>query len=115
MTWACKAFKLELSQPELWHIEPFLQSYDDSLAAHLTTLLCGADGTAGREFARRIRSMESHAMQIGKTLPARKLLSMCGQHSLKDPSYSDALWESRFTALCCAGPSLQDLLEFSDY
>ena len=54
-------------------------------------------------------------MQIGKTLPARKLLSMCGQRSLKDPSYSDALWESRFTALCCAGPSLQDLLEFSDY
>ena len=115
MVWAVSAFKLELSQQQLWHIEPSLQSFDDSLALHLSTLLRSYADTAGREFTRRLNRMEDEAIGVGETLPARKLLSMLGQHSLKDPSFAEQLWEAKFSSLTTTGPMLQDLIEFSDF
>ena len=70
---------------------------------------------AGREFTRRLNRMDDLAIGAGKTVPARKLLSMLGQHSLKGPSFSDQLWEAKFASICAAGASLQDLLEFADF
>ena len=58
--------------------------------------------------------MEAPAIAVGKTLPSRKLMSMFGQHSLKDPSFSEQLWEAKFASICAAGTSSQDLLEFTD-
>ena len=87
MTWAVSAFKLELTQQQLWFIEPSLQSFDDSLALHLSSLLRGAEGTAGREFSRRIARMEDQAIGVGKTLPSRKLLSMHVRTTLSQRSF----------------------------
>ena len=59
--------------------------------------------------------MEDEAIGVGKTTPARKLLSMLGRHSLKDPSFAEQLWEAKFTSLTVDGASLQGLLEFSGF
>ena len=115
MQWAVQAFKLELTPQQLWHVEPTLQSFDDSLALHLAGLLRAYEGTPGREFARRLNRMDDQSIAIGRTVPARKLLSMLGQHSLKDPTYSEQLWESKFNSMAAPGVGLQDMLEFSDH
>ena len=63
---------------------------------------------------RRLNRMDDEAIGARRTAPARKLLSMLGQHSLKDPTFSEQLWEAKFNSMIAPGVSVQDMLEFSD-
>ena len=108
MNWFASAFKLQLTPAELWFVSPEMEAFDNSLSSHLQSLLAAAPGTNGREFVRRMLSLENAALAAGRTIPARKLVSMLAHHSVKDPTYADALHEAAFAALEVTGASVQD-------
>ena len=114
MGWFASAFKLELGLDQLWFVDPTLQAWDDSLSTHLQQLLINAPGTAGRECTRRILSPENSSLTVGRTIPARKLISMIAYNSIKDPTYSEQLYEATFAQVENHGGSIQDALEFVD-
>ena len=91
MPWLTKAFVLEASTDDLWEVPLELRAFDQSLAAVLEGRMSG-----DAEFARQLRQLDRAAMQVGKSVPARKLLSMLGFRAIRDPTYEDSLYESAF-------------------
>ena len=77
-----KSFKLFCANEELWSVPPELVTYDHSLAGHLETMLMASGDT---EFVRRLRLSEKIAIGVGKTTPARKLVSMLAFRAIRDP------------------------------
>ena len=117
VSWIKEAFSLEAPPSLLWGVPPRLRHYDSCLAHKLSSMI-KAEG--GHVLSRRVVHLETEALAIGRSVPARKLISMICWALTRDSSTSeevalqewcDSIWMSG-TSLESAAAFLLSVEEF---
>ena len=101
MRWFLQAMRLEITPDAMWSVPGHLAAFDRSYSLHLKGLL-----SADPEFSRRIEHLEWDCLAVGRTLPARKLISMIGYRIIRDPVSNDGIHIAEWGSLVLAKTAL---------
>ena len=107
VTWVASAFSLSAGVDDVWTVPPSLRGFDESLKRALEAKMAES---LDADWIRRLAALTWTCLHGGRTIPARKLLSMIAVRSIRDPKEADCMGERTFEAVAMIGTSVEESL-----